>query len=268
MRQQLCYSEQRLPVFQRCRRRLIGRTAFDLRDLFRHIPEIARIVALSAQGHRAEIGAVGFNENAVHGADFQHLQGPARVFVGDRPVKAKIPASPEKLLCHLRGAGVTVKDPAQSVITAYDLQAVPVRLAVMDDHGQVKGQRELDLADKKGFLSLFMIGVPVIVKPDFPDRRAFRMPGKGSDLFQVPLLHFRQLLRVNSHRGIDMGETLRQRNCPPAAVYVASGIDDQFNPLSRQGRQQRLAVGIEGVVIIMGVGVKIHGDHFLFRSMV
>ena len=67
-----------------------------------------------------------------------------------------------------------------------------------------------------------------------------------------------QLLRVNAHGGIHKGQLLRQSQGGPAALLVAARVDDQVHPLGMQLPQQPDPVGVKGLVVVMGMCVKIH----------
>ena len=128
----------------------------------------------------------------------------------------------------------------------------------MDDHRQLSGQGDFDLAAEKDLLLLFPTGVPVVVQSDLPDGDAARLPGHGLDLLQITLRHVRQILRVDTHRGADEGIACRQLQRSPAAGHAAARHQDQLHTVFRHGGKQRLPVGVEGLVIVMGMGVKIH----------
>ena len=81
------------------------------------------------------------------------------------------------------------------------------------------------------------------------------------DAFKVPFPHPLKLLRVDADGGVDMGVCFRERDGLLAAQDIAAGIDDQLHPGLRQGGQQRVPIGVEGLVIIVGMGIEIHGVH-------
>ena len=70
---------------------------------------IARVVARAAHGNGGHVRAVRFEKHPVKRDDLCDLDGLLRVLVGQRAVKAQVPAALYKLLRHLIAAGKAVE---------------------------------------------------------------------------------------------------------------------------------------------------------------
>ena len=60
-------------------------------------------------------------------------------------------------------------------------------------------------------------------------------------------------------RGVDVGVALCDLQRALAARHVAAGDQDQADTGVRHGGKQFLPVAVKGLVVVMGMGVKIHG---------
>ena len=147
-----------------------------------------------------------------------------------------------------------------------DVQAVLVGVPVVDDDGQVQllGQGELGVKEVPGEGPALRAFDPVVVQPHFADGLHLGVAGQSPDVVQVGEGGALQVLRVEAHGGIDVVVFLRQVHTLPGALQVAAGADHQGHPLARQGGEQGIPVGVKGVVIVVGVGVKDHGSVLAF----
>ena len=68
-----------------------------------------------------------------------------------------------------------------------------------------------------------------------------------------------QLLGMHADGGIDEGEALGQRERGAAAAQITAGIEDPVHALGVNGFEQSEAIRVKRAVIIVGVGVEIHG---------
>jgi hypothetical protein len=93
-------------------------------------------------GVRGEIGAIGFNEDAVIGDGRDDGGKAGGVFEGDDPRKGDVPASLYQLSRRLGAAAEAVEDAADVRVLRYDLEAIAVGVAVMDDDGEIKLLRQ------------------------------------------------------------------------------------------------------------------------------
>ena len=149
---------------------------------------------------------------------------------------------------------------AQPGIVAHDLQAVAVRLAVVDDDGLSELPRQRDLLAEEQLLLLLVLGVPVVVEADLPDGDALRVLGERGDLREDLGRAVLQLLGVDAHGGVDEVVALGQGERRAAAGQIAARVHDQRDAGRVRRLQQREAVCVEGAVVVMGMGVEIHGQ--------
>ena len=61
---------------------------------------------------------------------------------------------------------------------------------------------------------------------------------------------------MDAHGGVNMGIGLRQRRRPLGGGQIAARIQHQRDPGLRQRGKHGVPVGVEGLVVVMGVGVK------------
>ena len=97
---------------------------------------IARVVARAAHGNGGHVRAVRFEKHPVKRDDLCDLDGLLRVLVGQRAVKAQVPAALYKLLRDLDAAGKAVEHAAHLWKLLHDGEAVSMRVAVVHDDGE------------------------------------------------------------------------------------------------------------------------------------
>ena len=64
----------------------------------------------------------------------------------------------------------------------------------------------------------------------------------------------------DADRGVDKGIALRESEGRAAAFQVAARVHDPLDSRRLQRREQGVAVVVKGAVVIMGMGVEIHGE--------
>ena len=139
----------------------------------------------------------------------------------------------------------------------HDLQAVPVGLPVVDDHRQVQLQGQLQLAAEHRLLELLRrVFRPVVVQADLPDGHHLLMGAQGADGVKVPVRAAGAVLRVDAGGGEQPGPALRQGQGGAGALRVHPGDHRGAHPGGGQGGEQLLPILAEGVVVVMGMGVK------------
>ena len=84
------------------------------------------------------------------------------------------------------------------------------------------------------------------------------MGAQGLDGVQVGEGRPLQILRVVSGGGVEKAVPLRQGDGLAGGLRVAAGADHQGHPPAGEGGEQRGPVGVEGLVVVVGVGVKNH----------
>ena len=143
-----------------------------------------------------------------------------------------------------------------------------MRLAVVDNDGLVQLRREAKLRGKQRFLLVFSRVVPIIVQPDLSYRDALGMPRESGNFVHAVHRHLVQLLRVQPDGGIHKAVPLRKRERCAAALRVAAGIKDKLRSLCVRRAQQSIAIRVKRLVVIVGMGVKIHGatSRFVFYN--
>ena len=82
------------------------------------------------------------------------------------------------------------------------------------------------------------------------------MGRQGPDLVQIRQLHPLQIFRVKAHGGIHEGPALRQLHGHPGGGQIAAGVHHQRHAPVRQTSQDLIPVWIEGVAVIVGMGVE------------
>ena len=147
----------------------------------------------------------------------------------------------------------------QAGILPDDIQAVAVRLAVMHDNGQVPLPREGELAVEKLFLAFLLGIVPVIVQADLADGGAFGVLGERKGSLQALVGIVRELFGVDADSKPDKRILRGKGGGVPAACLLAAGVQDQLDTGVLQAYHQLFPVLIKGLVVQMGVGIKIHG---------
>ena len=147
----------------------------------------------------------------------------------------------------------------QAGILPDDIQAVAVRLAVMHDDGQVPLPREGELAVEKLLLALLLGIVPVIVQADLADGGAFGVLGERKGSLQALVSIVRELFGMDAGCKPDKRILGGEGGGMPAARLLAAGVQDQLDTGVLQAYHQHFPVMIKGLVVQMGVGIKIHG---------
>ena len=146
------------------------------------------------------------------------------------------------------------------------LEAVSVGLPVMDHHRQIllHSQAQLDAQQ-------LQLGLPggrvliIIIQADLPHGHHLLLPQHGLHGGQVVGSVVPGGLRVDARGGIDMGEPPGQGQAHQRSGGIGAAVDDAANAAVRQGGQQRIPVGLEALVVIMGVGIEKHGDHLHYN---
>ena len=246
-----------LSVFARQRDDFINFHSPQLGELRCDVENIARVVARAAHGDGGHVRAVRFEKDPVERDDARDLDGLLRVFVGQRPVKAQIPAARYELLRDLGAAGVAVEHAAHIRELLYDGKRVGVRVAVVHDDGERKLLRERELRAEDLLLPLFRrVLLPVVVKADLANGDDFRTLRPLPQRVEVLARVGRAVFRVPAHGGVDMRVFLRELHRAARRFEVAAGVDDQPHAVFGHGREQFLAVSVKRLVIIVGVGIK------------
>ena len=139
----------------------------------------------------------------------------------------------------------------------HDGEAVGVRVAVVDDDGQIQLHRQRQLtAQHVPLMLLGRIFLPVVVKPDLADGNGLRVPRHLPQHVDIRRYKRRAVLGMIPHRRVDVGVLLRDRHRLAGGFEVAAGIDDQPHAVLGHGSEQLGAIRVELLVVIMGVGVK------------
>ena len=140
------------------------------------------------------------------------------------------------------------------------VQAVLVGVPVVDDGGEIQllRQGELGVEHLPGEGPPLGGFHPVIVQADLPHRHHLFVGAQGLDPVRVGQGHPLQILRVVAGGGVEEGVALRQGDGLLRRLQIAAGADHQGHPPLRQRGEQLIPVWIEGVVIVVGVGVKNH----------
>ena len=143
----------------------------------------------------------------------------------------------------------------QGRIFFHDSQRVAMGIAVVDDHRQVQFQRQFQLGAEHLLLKLpRRVFCPVVVQPDLADGHHLGPAGQLAQFVHVLRYEVTAVLRMDAHGGVHMGMPGRQRNSRPGGVQRAAGVDDQ----TVKGGKHGVTVGVKGLVIIVGMGVKQH----------
>ena len=114
---------------------------------------------------------------------------------------------------------------------ARDLQAVGVRLTVMDDDGQIQLARQRELSGEELLLLGLVRVVTVVVEADLADGDAFFVLCQSADRLEAFGRHALPILRMDAHRGPDEAKLLRKLERGAAATLLAAGDDDQADAL-------------------------------------
>ena len=129
----------------------------------------------------------------------------------------------------------------------------------MDNDGQVPLPREGELAVEKLLLAFLLGIVPVIVQADLADGGAFGVLGERKGSLQALVGIVRELFGVDAGSKPDKRILRGKGGGVPAACLLAAGVQDQLDTGVLQAFHQRFPVLIKGLVVQMGVGIKIHG---------
>lgn len=218
---------------------------------------VAPLAPVRLGGH---VGGVGLQHQPIQGQPAEDVGGPAGVLEGDVAGEGEHPALVHQHLGVLQAAGVAVEHPTDAGVGADDVQAVPVGVPVVDDGGEVEFLRQGELGVEKvpGVGPLLRRLEPVVVQADLPHRHHLRVGAQGLDGVQVGEGRPLQILRVVSGGGVEKAVPLRQGDGLAGGLQIAAGADHQGHPPAGQGGEQRVPVGVEGLVVVVGVGVKNH----------
>ena len=203
---------------------------------------------------------VGLQHQPLQGQPAENVGGPAGVLEGDVAGEGEHPAPVYQHPSVLQAAGVAVEHPPDAGVGADDVQAVPVGVPVVDDGGEVEllRQGELGVEEVPGAGPRLRRLEPVVVQADLPHRHHLRVGAQGLDGVQVGEGRPLQILRVVSGGGVEKAVPLRQGDGLAGGLQIAAGADHQGHPPAGQGGEQRVPVGVEGLVVVVGVGVKNH----------
>ena len=132
---------------------------------------------------------------------------------------------------------------------------------VVDDDGQVQVPGQLHLGGEKVPLLLPSLRVfhPVVIQADLANGLYLGMGRHGPDLVQGVQFHALQILRVESHRGVEEIIALRQRHRHPGAGQITARVEHQPHALVLQTGQHLVPVGVKGGSVIVCMGIKQHG---------
>ena len=129
-------AEEALSVFVRQGDDFICAHAANFCEFCRDMGHIARVVARAAHGNGGHVRAVRFEKHPVKRDDLCDLDGLLRVLVGQRAVKAQVPAALYQLLRDLDAAGKAMEHAAHLRKLLHDGEAVSMRVAVVHDDGE------------------------------------------------------------------------------------------------------------------------------------
>lgn len=99
---------------------------------------------------------------------------------------------------------------------------------------------------------------PVIIQADLPHRHHSGVGAQGLHPVQLRQGDPLQIFRVDARRGIEVVITLGQRHTGAGGAQVAPGQTTSATPRPA-ARTQRVPVGVKGLVVTVGVGIKDHG---------
>ncbi len=135
---------------------------------------------------------------------------------------------------------------------------------VVDNGGQVQFPGQVQLGGEKvpGVGPVLGGLDPVIIQADLPNGHTFGMAAEGFDLLQIGKGGPLQILRVEAGGEVEEGVLLGQGKALAAAFQIAAGADHPCDPVGGEGGEDLRPVGIEGIIVIMGMGIeKTHGGH-------
>ena len=132
----------------------------------------------------------------------------------------------------------------------------------MDDHGDILAIRQHELLPEPValFLLLLLILLPMVIQPDLPDRDDLFRPFLSVQPVHGRFVQLPDLVRVDPDGGVDIRIFLRQRDRRAGGGEARPHVHDPADPQPWQGSQQLLPVRIECLVVVMGVGLKNHGN--------
>ena len=132
-----------------------------------------------------------------------------------------------------------------------------MRGAVVHDDGERKLLRERELRAEDLLLPLpRRVLLPVVIKADLADGNDFRTLRPRTQRVEALSRVGCAVFRVPAHGGVDVGVFLRELHRAARGIKVAAGVDDQPHAVFGHGREQFLAVSVERLVVVVGVGIK------------
>ncbi|MPM96460.1 hypothetical protein SDC9_143623 [bioreactor metagenome] len=152
-------------------------------------------------------------------------------------------------------------DSGDAWISPHNLQTVPVSLPVVHHHGEAQAQSQRHLSPEHVLLKVPGGVVVMIIQADFPNGLDLGVEGHGLQGRQPAGGNVFRVVGMNADGGVDEGVAVGQLNTLAGGSHVAPGTEHQRNALVGQSADNGVPVGVEGPVVIMGVGVKQSGYH-------
>ena len=170
----------------------------------RHFHNKGRLIALTAMRDRSQIRTIGFRQQAVEGNGKRRLAQVFRLLEGDVAGKRNQKSHVEKAARILTCPTEAVQDSAQArgaPVLVEDFGQVPPCVTTMDDHRQLKGARNLKLANENLLLNFPRRMVVEIIEPDLADGKNFGLDGRLLQSVEVALFSARRFgKRLSDHR--------------------------------------------------------------------
>ena len=220
-------------------------------------------IGLTAVRDRRKVGSVSLDEHTVKRNRLCASLNDRSVFIGDNPRKGNIPSAAYEILCHFGASRITMKNSANLRVTKYYcLKAVAVRLAVVDDYGNVIFLCKSELCFKELSLLFLIILTPMIVESDLAKRDDLVLFSLIKQRSKICYCCFKGILlvdvgRVDTDGGIQSFVLRCHFNGFKAVCGVGAHVYNLINTIGKNGREQRRSAALEllfkPTVVIMRV---------------
>ena len=146
-------------------------------------------------------------------------------------------------------------------------KTVGVRVAVVDNNRQVQLLRERELIAQHPLLEVpRRVLLPMVIQSDLADGDDLRLPRPSAERRKALLRVGRTVLRMPADGGVDMGIFFRQLHRAAGGLRIAARVEDQPHAVFGHGCEQRAAVGVKRLVVIVRVGIENHQSLLMARE--
>lgn len=222
--------------------------------------DVGRLISAAAVWRRRQVGAVRFDEDAVHGQFLDDTFELRRFGKHHGARKADVKSHLDEFLRHFQAAGIAVKDAADPLaVLAQDIHSVAVGFPIVDIDGHVQLHGHFDLLDEDVLLDLMGRLGPVVIQADFTDGDDFIF--RLEPLAQLGQARCRSqsgVFGMDADGGVDLGILVAQGDRFCRGLHIGAGAHHVLYACVDGSLQHGFAIILIGLIIDMAMRVKQH----------